>query len=117
MNQNSPDQKRALSDDIICCSDTQSDDFKLSDSGNLIDFSAADLRATSGMNRRGLVHSVSIIVEPAISVDQCSFDDELQLSPPTAPIERRKTIAGPIVVMEDLYYGNHSHHHHHFHFL
>ena len=99
MNQNNSDQKRALSDDIICCSDTQSDDYKLTDSGNLSDF--PEIRS----NRRGLVHSVSIIVEPAISIDQCSFDEDIHLTPPV-PTERRRTIAGPIVVMEDLYYGN-----------
>lgn len=62
--------------------------------------------------RPNLVHSVSIIVEPAVNVDvdeetndDDSFnDDELRISPIRIS-ERRKTIAGPISVFEDLYYG------------
>ncbi|XP_046918628.2 uncharacterized protein LOC124498852 [Dermatophagoides farinae] len=61
--------------------------------------------------RPNLVHSVSIIVEPAVNVDvdeetndDDSFnDDELRISPIRIS-ERRKTIAGPISVFEDLYY-------------
>ena len=107
MNSNNPEQTRALSDDIICCSDSQSDDFKLSDSGNLNQFANASsnpMMCSSAQSRRGLVHSVSIIVEPAINVDDCNFDDDLPITP-AAPIERRKTIAGPIAALEDFYFG------------
>jgi len=105
MNPNNAEQSRSLSDDILCCDDSQSDDFKLSTSSNLDQFTtSSDTQVcVSGQGRRGLVHSVSIIVEPAI-MDDCDFDSELQISP-AAPTERRKTIAGPIVLLEDFYFG------------
>lgn len=105
MNANNAEQSRSLSDDILCCDDTHSDDFKLSTSSNLDQFTtASDTQVCGGgQGRRGLVHSVSIIVEPAI-MDDCDFDSDLQISP-AVPSERRKTIAGPIVLLEDFYFG------------
>ena len=60
----------------------------------------------NGSSRRGLVHSVSIIVEPAIT----DGDDDDQFAPEERPIpsvstERRNTIAGPYVVLEDFGFG------------
>ena len=106
MNPNNAEQTRSLSDDIICCDDSQSDDFKLSTSSNLdqLSTSSGPQVCGNGQARRGLVHSVSIIVEPAI-MDDCDFDNNLSISPPAVPSERRKTIAGPVVVLEDFYYG------------
>lgn len=101
-NNQSTEQCRSLSDDIICCDDSsQSDDFKLSTSSNLDEFTTTTANVVPG--RRGLVHSVSIIVEPAIVDGDC--DSELQLPPPMAHSERRRTIAGPIVLLEDFYFG------------
>ncbi|KAI2805475.1 hypothetical protein BLOT_004472 [Blomia tropicalis] len=100
-NNQSTEQCRSLSDDIICCDDSsQSDDFKLSTSSNLDEFTTTTANVVPG--RRGLVHSVSIIVEPAIVDGDC--DSELQLPPPMAHSERRRTIAGPIVLLEDFYF-------------
>lgn len=136
--------ERCLSDDIICCGESESDrasdsceSFQLSaetgvnttgttktitttlNSSNIITSSASPGGLTSSAaGRRGLVHSVSIIVEPAISLDGCgggggdSFGDDsdqfteadLHSISHAAPTERRKTIAGPIVVLEDFYF-------------
>lgn len=139
--------ERCLSDDIICCGESESDrasdsceSFQLSaetgvnttgtttktttttlNSSNIITSSASNPGGltSSAAGRRGLVHSVSIIVEPAISLDGCgggggdSFGDDsdqfteadLHSISHAAPTERRKTIAGPIVVLEDFYFG------------
>jgi hypothetical protein len=57
----------------------------------------------NGSTRRGLVHSVSIIVEPAMADgDDCATDDN---SSPSMSSERRNTIAGPIVLLEDFPFG------------
>ena len=55
---------------------------------------------------RGLVHSVSIIVEPAMADgdDGDSFPAD-QRPIPSVSNERRNTIAGPYVVLEDFGFG------------
>lgn len=70
--------------------------------------------------RPNLVHSVSIIVEPAVNfsdldddttttttsnTDDSFNDDELRISPSLRISERRKTIAGPVSMFEDFYFG------------
>ncbi|KAH9417160.1 hypothetical protein DERP_015279 [Dermatophagoides pteronyssinus] len=70
--------------------------------------------------RPNLVHSVSIIVEPAVNfsdldddtttttttsnTDDSFNDDELRISPSLRISERRKTIAGPVSMFEDFYF-------------
>lgn len=88
-----------------------SEDFKQSDDSSIADCSKLSVgdRSGGGLSqnsgqRRGLVHSVSIVVEPANNMDDSDLDDQIQIAP-TVPIERRKTIAGPIVVLEDFYFG------------
>lgn len=60
----------------------------------------------NGSSRRGLVHSVSIIVEPAMADgdDDDQFDAD-QRPIPSVSTERRNTIAGPYVVLEDFGFG------------
>jgi hypothetical protein len=58
----------------------------------------------NGSTRRGLVHSVSIIVEPAMADgDDCGDTDDN--TSPSMSSERRNTIAGPIVLLEDFPFG------------
>ena len=66
----------------------------------------------NGANRsRGLVHSVSIIVEPAMADDNDvdSFTAE-QRPIPSVSTERRNTIAGPYVGLEDFGFGKFNEH-------
>lgn len=124
---------RCLSDDIISCdSEEEEPSFKLS-TGSVPDHcevvipgkgTSTTSSSSSNLppsNRRGLVHSVSIIVEPALSfeggatggdTDSCCSagsgeftEADLHSISHAAPTERRKTIAGPIVVLEDFYFG------------
>lgn len=115
MDSNKSESNLATStEDIICCDDVGSfEEFKLSDSENLSDIPPSgssndhlNILCNQSQRRGNLIHSVSIIVEPAMSVES-DFDDDLHISPPL-PTERRKTIAGPISILEDLYYGNYA---------
>ncbi|XP_054164881.1 uncharacterized protein LOC128962530 [Oppia nitens] len=88
----------------------------LSGNGNTNNLSQAQALSDSVLNnpqqfigrngsarQRGLVHSVSIIVEPAMT-DSNDDDDGFGPERPSMPsvsTERRNTIAGPIVVLED----------------
>ena len=98
---------RALSDDMIASDETS----ECESNSNLSELllvktNKNDSRSLASAGRRGLVHSVSIIVESAVGDDESDMDehdDQMHLS--TAPTERRKTIAGPVVVYEDFYFG------------
>ena len=62
----------------------------------------------NGSSRRGLVHSVSIIVEPAMANETNDDDNGFtteQHPIPSVSSERRNTIAGPFVVLEDFGFG------------
>lgn len=110
---NNNQRQGALMPESVCCHGT--DDNEQSDGSSLPDCSKLSANTGGGGGgvtgfshsagpRRGLVHSVSIIVEPANTMEDSDLDDQIQISP-TVPMERRKTIAGPIVVMEDFYFG------------
>lgn len=113
---------RCLSDDIISCDSEEEESYKLSSGSSQVQSKQSSTITSSSLpptsaGRRGLVHSVSIIVEPALSLDGGDNDSccsggsaefteaDLHSISHAAPTERRKTIAGPIVVLEDFYFG------------
>ncbi|KAF7488023.1 hypothetical protein SSS_01125 [Sarcoptes scabiei] len=104
--------ERKQSDRIVSIDDTPNN--KTPTTASLMLTSNVDNNNSISINNRrnNLIHSVSIVVEPAINADNDGDenssdyqfnDDELRTIPPLIGAERRKTIAGPISMFEDFY--------------